>query len=49
MDAKFLEEFGGDAYRYDWQGSNGAACIEFMVPVDKMGRFTELTIRREAA
>ncbi|MCZ0994250.1 hypothetical protein O1L44_15675 [Streptomyces noursei] len=42
----FLKEFGGHAERYDRKGPNGSPRIEFVIPVDKLGRFNELTIER---
>ncbi|MGW5628580.1 polymorphic toxin-type HINT domain-containing protein [Streptosporangium sandarakinum] len=43
MDRRFLDEFGDRAFRYDWKGPNGSPRIEFVIPVDRFGRFNELT------
>jgi RHS repeat-associated protein len=46
MDPGFLDEFADVAYRYDWQGPGGTARIEWAIPVDRLGRFSELTMNR---
>ncbi|MFJ3665538.1 RHS repeat-associated core domain-containing protein [Streptomyces sp. NPDC090106] len=48
MHPDFLKEFAQHPYmrRYDLQGPGGAPRIEFAIPVDKLGRFSELTLKR---
>ncbi|OON75601.1 DUF6531 domain-containing protein [Streptomyces tsukubensis] len=48
MHPDFLKEFAKSPYmrRYDLQGPGGAPRIEFPIPVDKLGRFNELTLKR---
>ncbi|MDR7381118.1 hypothetical protein [Promicromonospora iranensis] len=46
MHPGFLDEFSDVAYRYDWQGPGGAARIEWAIPVDRLGSFSEHTLNR---
>ncbi|MFF8654103.1 DUF6531 domain-containing protein [Streptomyces huasconensis] len=48
MHPDFLKEFARSPYmrRYDLKGPGGAPRIEFTIPVDKLGRFNELTLKR---
>ncbi|MGR3932456.1 hypothetical protein [Streptomyces sp. BRA346] len=43
MHPSFLEEFGQHAKIHDYNGPNGAARLEFEIPVEKLDRFNELT------
>jgi hypothetical protein len=44
---EFLDEFSDTAQRYDWQGPGESARIEFKIPVERLPRFNELTIKIE--
>ncbi|MEU8265499.1 hypothetical protein AB0C02_33515, partial [Micromonospora sp. NPDC048999] len=46
MHPSFLKEFADTAHRCDWKGPGGKPRIEFAIPVDRLGRFAELTLRR---
>ncbi|THA25081.1 hypothetical protein E4198_10375 [Streptomyces sp. RKND-216] len=46
MHEDFLKEFSDAAFRYDRKGPGGAARIEFVIPVGRLDRFNELTLRR---
>uniref|UniRef100_A0AAU3GNM5 Polymorphic toxin-type HINT domain-containing protein n=1 Tax=Streptomyces sp. NBC_01401 TaxID=2903854 RepID=A0AAU3GNM5_9ACTN len=46
MHEDFLKEFSDTAFRYDRKGPGGSARIEFVIPVGRLDRFNELTLRR---
>ncbi|WP_433547833.1 polymorphic toxin-type HINT domain-containing protein [Streptomyces sp. CA-294286] len=46
MHDDFLKEFSDTAFRYDRKGPGGSARIEFVIPVGRLDRFNELTLRR---
>jgi hypothetical protein len=46
MDPGFLDQFSGNAFRYDWQGPGGSARIEWTIPVDQLDQFNQLTLNR---
>ncbi|WP_208827739.1 ALF repeat-containing protein [Streptomyces ficellus] len=47
MSPEFLAKFADCAERYDWKGPDGKPRIEFVIPVDRLKEFNDLTIKRE--
>ncbi|WP_369216934.1 hypothetical protein [Streptomyces flavofungini] len=47
MSPEFMVKFAEFAERYDWQGPNGSPRIEFVIPVDRLKEFNDLTVKRE--
>ncbi|GHF50698.1 hypothetical protein GCM10010218_35310 [Streptomyces mashuensis] len=46
MHEDFAKEFADVKFRYDRQGPGGSARFEFVIPVARLERFNELTLRR---
>lgn len=46
MHEDFLKEFYLQAKRYDWNGPGGTVRIEFVIPLEQLERFNELTLDR---
>ncbi|MFE4665117.1 RHS repeat-associated core domain-containing protein [Streptomyces sp. NPDC056734] len=46
MHEDFLKEFSDTAFRYDRKGPGGSVRIEFVIPIGRLDRFNQLTLRR---
>ncbi|WP_199444337.1 polymorphic toxin-type HINT domain-containing protein [Umezawaea beigongshangensis] len=46
MHPDFMQEFSDTAWRYDWNGPNNLARIEFAIPVERLSDFNRLTLNR---